>query len=342
MLVSDTVSKRRSEVSVADATFDVGKKARGKRKSTFLSEVKMHVRRMLVILFNTLCGNIVFYVLIGALNRLLPNRPIRSIFLFYSVNEAYLRTMIYPWYAPIVKWRPGLGQIIMQRPHFCLSFGITANEKDYYDPANESKLIKLYRDVDRIRRIVGADQMTFSGVLPSVFVARGIMKEEDSIENKNTVKAVVKAVCRASRLESLSGNCPIAVLGSRGFIGRSVVSLLLSQGRDVYPIDISDNSRFPVHLAGQSLIVLNITKREALKEYIPLLWKEVILVNEVYPEPSEAELGMLRQRDIRCYHISGIAGKAIPKFLRAYRGAIPCCASYIPDDCFRVVLTKLV
>jgi len=340
----DTVYKKwkKETIASADATFNVGTKARAKRKNAIFSEVKMHFRRMLVILLNTLCGNTVFYVMIGTLNRLLPNRPIRSIFLFYSVNEAYLRTMIYPWYAPIVKWRPGLGQIIKQRSYFCLSFGITANERDYYDPANKSRLLKLYRDVDRIRRIVGAEQMTFSGVLPSIFVARGIMKEEDSVENKNTVKAIVKAVCRASKTEFLLDNCPIAILGARGFIGHSVVSLLLSQGRDVYPVDVNDNSRFPEYLIGQSLIVLNITKREALREYIPLLWKEVILVNEVYPEPSETELRMLRQRGIRCYHISGIVGKAIPKFLRAYRGAIPCCASYVPDDSFDVVLTKLV
>jgi len=248
--------------------------------------------------------------------------------------------MIYPWYAPIVRWRPGLGQIIKQNGSWCLSFGITANEKDYHDPKNENQLIKLYKDVDRIRRIIGAEQMSFSGQLPGIFVRRGIMKEDESPENKNTVKAVTRAVLDVVKKVNIPETSPVIILGAKGFIGRTVLTSLESLGREVYPVDVNDGSQFPMNLTGKPVIVLNITKRGVLQDYMPLLWKEVVLLNEVYPEPSEKEIEQLKALNVNCYHISGVRGSALPGFGRAYSGAIPCCASYIKDN-FEVVLKKL-
>ena len=318
-------------------------KSQGREKAkqvTAFSELKMHLRRCAVIMFNTICGNIIFYLIIGFINRLIPGRPIRSIFLFYSVNEAYLRTMIYPWYAPIVRWRPGLGQIIKQNGFWCLSFGITANEKDYHDSKNKNRLVKLYKDVNRIRRIIGAEQMSFSGQLPGIFVRRGIMSEDKSPENKNTVKAVTRAVLEVVKKVGMPETSPVIILGSKGFIGRTVLISLESRGKEVYPVDVNDGSQFPMNLAGKPVIIVNITKRGILQDYMPLLWKEVVLLNEVYPEPSEKEIEQLKARGVSCYHISGVRGRALPGFGRAYSGAIPCCASYIKDN-FEVILKKL-
>jgi len=311
-----------------------------KRKSIF-SEIGIHARRCAVIIFNTLCGNVLFYILVGAVNRLWPGRPIRSIFLFYAVNSAYLKTMIYEWYAPIVRWRPGLGQVIRHQGGFwSLSFGITAKEKDFYNSANEMRLAKLYKDVERIRKIVGAEQMTFSGELPGIFVRKGIMQEDKSPENKNTVKAVILAVQTVAERMGIPTTSPVIILGAKGFIGHNVTSLLTSQGREVYPIDTNNGSRFPFHLTGKTVIVLNITKGGILQEYISLLWDKAVVLNEVYPEPEEAEIEQLKTHGISCYHISGVSGSAMPGFPMAYSGAIPCCASYIEDD-FKVVLKKL-
>lgn len=305
----------------------------------YFSVVLLHIRRILVIALNTICGNFLFYSVLGLVNRLIPNRPIRSVFLFYSVNEAYLRTMIYSWYAPVVKWRPGLGQIIKQNGYWCLSFGVTANEKDYYEPKNQERIAKLRDDVDKIRRIIGAEQMTFSGVLPSIFVSRGIIKGSESVENKNTVKAIIKSIDKTQNIEQLPHDCPLIVLGARGFIGRKIVDYYLSLGRDVYSVDIND--QFPTNLNRRRVIVLNITKKGAIKNYIPLFWPEVVLVNEVYPEPSQEEVGLLKEQNVNGYHIAGVKGFALPGFKNAYKGGIPCCASYLNNEKFEVTLTKL-
>ncbi len=310
------------------------------KKKTIAFGLKMHVRRLLVVLFNTICGNIVFYVIVGFVNRLI-GRPIKSVFLFYSVNEEYRRTMIPDWYAVIVRWRPGLGQVIKQNGYWCLSFGITSSDDDFRNEVNLPKLTKLYRDVDFIRRVVGAKQMTFSGILPGIFVSRGIVKADGCPEDKNTVKVVMKAIEQVLRLENMLSNCSVIVLGGRGFIGRKITELLEITGRKVYPVDIKDNTEIPSQLRGLSVIVLNITKEGALTEYIPCLWREAVLVNEVYPEPSTQERDLLRTRGIKCYHVTGVKAYALPRFMRAYKGGIPCCAAFLPDNNFQAIVTKL-
>jgi len=55
------------------------------------------------------------------------------------------------------------------------------------------------------------------------------------------------------------------------------------------------------------------------------------VVNDVYPEPSRAEVEVLRSKSAVCYHIAGIKAKAWPAFPRGYQGGIPCCASFLLD-----------
>lgn len=73
---------------------------------------------------------------------------------------------------------------------------------------------------------------------------------------------------------------------------------------------------------------------QALLEYARDRWQGAIVQNEVYPEPSAAEIAELEARGAHCYHIVGVEGRAWPPFPRAYRGGIPCCASlpFSPDD----------
>ncbi len=310
-------------------------------KKTIISVLTIHVRRALVVLFNTICGNMIFYLLVGAFNRL-SGRPIKSIFLFYSVNIEYQRTMIPDWYAKVVRWRPGLGQVIRQDGNWCLSFGITSSDNDFRNESNFGKLKKLYSNVDCIRKIIGADQMTFSGILPGLFIAKRIMKGESSYENRNTVRVVLKAVEEIVILENLPHDCPVIVLGGRGFIGEKIIEILEADKREAYSVDLKDKTPIPSHLRGKPVIVLNTTKTGALTEYIPRFWKEAVIINEVYPEPSAIECELMNKKGIRCYHISGVKAYALPRFMKAYKGGIPCCAAYLPDNNFQTIVTRLV
>jgi hypothetical protein len=313
------------------------------KKKTLVSELRMHIRRLLVVMFITICGNLIFYIIAGVVNRLLL-KPIKTIFLFYSVNIEYRRTMIPDWYADVVRWRPGFSQVIRHR-HWAggMSFGITSSDDDFRDEKNRERLVKLHKDVDRIRRIVGAEQMTFSGILPGILVANGIVKREDCIENKNTAKVIIKAESKTTKLAKIPSDCPVIILGGKGFTGKEVTKILEGVKRRIYLVDVKDSAaELPPELRGMPVIVLNITKTGALAEYIPQLWREAVVLNEVYPEPTKQEQDLMRARGISCYHVTGVKASAWPRFLKAYKGGIPCCAAYLPDDNCDALVTKLV
>ncbi|MGC4061028.1 MAG: NAD-dependent epimerase/dehydratase family protein, partial [Aquabacterium sp.] len=138
-------------------------------------------------------------------------------------------------------------------------------------------------------------------------------------------------------LAGMPEQCPVIILGGKGTIGSRVVALLQqASDRPVCAIDVDNQAQFPSHFKGQAVIVLNITKLGALSQYIPQLWPEAIVLNEVYPEPKRAELG-----PIRCWHIAGVQGGALPAFRGAYADALPCCAAYLQGDQFDVVLRQI-
>ncbi len=56
------------------------------------------------------------------------------------------------------------------------------------------------------------------------------------------------------------------------------------------------------------------------------------MINEVYPEPSKAEVAAIQTHGARLYYLAGVKAKAWPPFPQAYAGGIPCCASFCPDE----------
>ena len=97
-------------------------------------------------------------------------------------------------------------------------------------------------------------------------------------------------------------------------------------------------------LWGRPTILLNVSRKGALARYIPHLWPEAVVLNEVYPEPDRSEVAAIQEKGARCYHISGVEARAWPPFPRAYQGGIPCCASFLPGEGegeYRVLVTKL-
>jgi hypothetical protein len=70
------------------------------------------------------------------------------------------------------------------------------------------------------------------------------------------------------------------------------------------------------------------------------MWPGLVVLNEVYPPPSTRCCERIRAKQVKLYHITGVAGAAIPPFPGAYAGGIPCCAADISSDP-EVLLTRL-
>ncbi len=190
--------------------------------------------------------------------------------------------------------------------------------------------------------MLGASQKTFAGILPGVLFGKRIIRQ--SVEREVTVEAVFKAEQEVREREGYDGTIPVIILGGRGFIGRRLVAKLELNGRKVYCVDIVNDDRctpsWPSDLLGSQAILINVTKKAVLREYVSHFWPELVLLNEVYPEPSDEEIGMLSKLGSRAYHVVGVEAKAFPSFPKAYAGAIPCCAARLSHN-MRVVVKKL-
>jgi hypothetical protein len=135
-------------------------------------------------------------------------------------------------------------------------------------------------------------------------------------------------------------------LGGSGFIGTGLSEN--NGNKKFHYVDLADQEKF-LHFKqlyqDLPVIVLNLTKKGALAEYIPHFWIGVVFINEVYPEPSRAEVEVMRSKGVICYHIAGIKAKAWPAFPRGYQGGIPCCASFLPekegDGLFEVIVREM-
>ena len=71
------------------------------------------------------------------------------------------------------------------------------------------------------------------------------------------------------------------------------------------------------------MLFTNNPKKGALAEYVKYFWPGVVVVNEVYPEPSKSEVAVIKDKGACCYHIAGVKGRAWPAFPRGYRAASP-------------------
>jgi hypothetical protein len=73
-------------------------------------------------------------------------------------------------------------------------------------------------------------------------------------------------------------------------------------------------------------------KEDVLSRYLDLFWPELILLNEVYPEPSREEIETLKKIGSPAYHVVGVVAKSYPSFPKAYEGGIPCCGAWSSKD----------
>ncbi|MGB3796469.1 MAG: hypothetical protein WA957_09225 [Alteraurantiacibacter sp.] len=250
---------------------------------------------------------------------------ITSVFVAYPASEEYALAYVYPKHRHLMRWSPWPVGIFQQNGKWGVTFVISSTEPDFAVPDNADNLKRLVSKTEKIRLLLGAQQKTFAGILPGILFRKRLVR--DVVEANVTVMAVIKAEEAVRNIETFSSRVPIIILGSRGFIGRRLISHL--SDREVYGIDIEDNAlcSWPDHLYGRDAVIINLTRKAALNDYISKFWSSLILINEVYPEPLPSELTELADQGCRGYHIVGVNARAYPPFPKAYRGGIPCCAA---------------
>ena len=297
-----------------------------------------HFRKISILVINFIFNRMYVFSFLGFLNRHL--NFIGSIFVAYPASEEYALAYVYPRHRHLMRWSPYLVGIFLQNRKWGVMFVISSTEKDFIKPENEKSIRNFVKKTEHIRDLLGAPQKTFAGILPGVLFAKRIIRE--TVETDVTVEAITKAEDEVRKAEKYDSNVPLIVLGGMGFVGRRFIRKM--KDRKSYCVDLVHKSgcqtTWPHHITGQKAILINLTRKATLNDYLNLFWPELVLINEVYPEPSENEINILRKIGSPAYHIVGIAAKSYPSFPKAYAGGIPCCAGRLSEN-MRILVKKL-
>lgn len=305
--------------------------------------VRAHCGRMGMLALNLLFLHDPLFWLVGRLNRRF--RAIRTVFVAYPVTQEYADDYAYRWVQRRCRWSPWLAGIYMQNGMLGLMTVISSSDEDFFNPAdvnhNRQQLEALVQRTERIRRLLCAERISFAGILPGVLQTRAIRTV--GVELEVTVEAVIQAETKLRAQIGYAESVPLILLGGKGYIGRRLAERLAH--RETYVVDILPGRRinhetWPLPLQNKNAILINLTKKAVISDYMQLFWKELVLLNEVYPEPSPDEIAFVSNIGVQVYHIVGIKARALPRFPRAYAGGIPCCAAWNAPD-MEVLLSRL-
>lgn len=313
----------------------VKKKTRSKRG--LKKEVTSHLRKITLLVINFFLNHDFVFKTIGWFNEKFDF--LKTIFVAYPASEEYANAYVYKRHRHKMRWLPWPAGLFKQDGKWGIMFVISSTDKDFRDPENIEKL-KFY--VDRLREIkemLGAEQMTSAGIIPGMLHRFKLIDEAPEAEV--TVEAVAKAESGLRKKLGWEDDVPLIVLGGEGFIGSRFREKL--SHREIYSVDCEDGTDYaswPYHLQGERVIVINITKKHALKNYLALFWPELVLLNETYPEPGKEEVEALRNISSKAYHLAGVKASSYPSFPKAYEGGIPCCAAWNSPD-MEVIVREL-
>ena len=306
--------------------------------------LRRHLRCIAALFSSYVLGSSAFLHLLRIVNQRLLGGRIATVFMFYPATQAYADAVCYRWHQRRFSWRPGLIGVFVQNGRIGLNFAIPNTENDFKDECNVANVVALMHRLDSIRIAVGAAHKTFAGILPSILTGLGVEDRDIAVQRNLTARTVLAAIDWVISKQRLAATTPVLVLGARGYVATEF--LRLAGERPLLAIDVGEMATFrdfARRRRGYPLLVVNLTKKGALSEYLCYFWPGVTVLNEVYPEPSLHELRALESLGANCYHIAGIRAVVWPPFPSAYRGGIPCCAS-LPlrdDEPVEVVIVPL-
>ncbi len=285
----------------------------------------VHFRRIFVIFVNWFLNHDYIFKAVGQLNRYF--KLIESVVVIYPATQEYALSYVYKSHLSKMKWNPHPAGFIWQNGKLKILFVISAIEKDFVEPSNQENLKRFAESTEKLRKFLWAPEKRFAGILPGILLSQHLI--DYSPELATEVEIIIQTEKQIRNLEKYESDVPLIILGGKGFIGKRLIERFFKDGRKIHCIDRKESfNKWPSNLQGKKAILINVSRKEALSQYIPFLWPELIVINEVYPEPNPEELGRLKKIGIRCYHIVGVKGKALPRFPYSYAGGVPCCLSH--------------
>ncbi|MEL7117286.1 MAG: hypothetical protein AAGP08_17170 [Pseudomonadota bacterium] len=267
------------------------------------------------------------YVILGLWNRVFGGW--RSVFFCYSGGVAYRNAYAPGPIAEMFRWVPNPIGVLRQGEARALVLASPMTEAEFLDPANGAKFRRFQKRLALIARLLGIRQIHMAGILPSILRNTSAITVHPS---QGVTVAVVVAAVETLRARAFGDALvPVILLGGAGFIGQGVADVLRDKGIDVRVVDpVIGNKDFPADLVGHPALLVDLARRGALQKRMDDLWPGLVVLNEVFPEPSRQDALRLDKRGIALWHLAGVPGRVWPSLPGGYGHAIPCCA--IHDD----------
>ena len=279
--------------------------------------------RLLILVIAVLCLTGVPYRILGFFNR---RGRLSSVFFCYAGSPAFVRSYGLPWIAQWFRWRPSPIGVMRQGDDWGLVMASPVTEADFLNPTNAALFERLQRRLQRVAHLSRATDIMLAGILPGVLKTGSHLAFRDTRET--VVAAVVAAVESLRRDAFPEGLHEVIVLGGAGRIGSDIVKTLRETGLTCHVIDPAHGlTDFPNGLRGRHALLLDVARKGAIAEYIPEMWPELVVLNEVFPAPSRRLVAEMQEKGVRVFHLAGVKGRVIPPLPHGYQSAVPCCAA---------------
>lgn len=293
------------------------------RAGSNVTTVRSFVRRFALVATTAVLSSSPVLAFIGLVNERLLGRRLATATLFYFADGRYLESVTFPWYARYRRWSPVLAGVFLQRHSGGLICVAGCTEEMFSQPEHREEMRAMYERMEKMARLLRVTAASYAGVLPSEIAKMGVRRSP--IEIERTVVWVDQALSEVLSRSELPDETPLVVLGAAGFLGKRVMERLASSRKaNIHPVDVHIQ---PLAWPRGRIVLINVSRGQALSRYVDLLEPGSVVLNEVYPEATTDVIEDLRRRGVRYFHIKGVAAQAFPAFPRAYAGAVPCCAA---------------
>jgi hypothetical protein len=298
-----------------------------KATSRHFDHLTRHVRCVVVLLVALASRAALPLALLGLCNSRL--RLLRSVFFCYAGSSRYAHHYRYSWTANFLRWHPTPIGVFKQGNGWGLVCASPVTEQEFTDPANKAQLQLLTARLSRIRRLLAADHVSFAGILPS-YLKRVNLESSDASPTDRTGDVVAAAVRRIQQDHFNDVAHDVVLLGGYGRVGQQVLARLSQMGIATKILDPAAKSAScsVSDLSARSSLVVDVSRRGVLEACIDELPFNLVLLNEVFPEPPEATRRRLKAKGIIAYHLAGVAAQVYPSLPLGYGNAVPCCAMH--------------
>lgn len=263
-----------------------------------------------------------------------------SLFVMYPAGQGFADYFTFRFRQWMIRWNLFAVNVIKHPSGSKMLVVAISSFIDKKEQAPDPEMLRLlYARSLLLKEAIGAKTLHFAGTLPGRFTQLRINRGDDQKNERiATQKNVVKAILQIRKDLGHGSSSPVVILGSKGYIGKTVTAQLAALS--IIVIGIDKDTRGIYQKPNAQHLLVNITEPEAINGYLEHMDDTTALLNEVYPAPHRDVVVQMKERGVRVFHIAGVLAETLFPFPFAYQNAIPCCAAN-PCEEYEVKIVEL-